>query len=77
MHTAPTLAVTLRSSGSSGQFDMAIVAAFEAILASAVERYRMGTDSEFVFTSPHALEGAAKRADSRIAATLSSTAALA
>jgi putative nucleotidyltransferase with HDIG domain len=34
------------------QFDTAIVAAFEAILTSSSENYRMGIDDEFVLTAP-------------------------
>jgi len=37
------------------QFDTAVVAAFEAILTSASEDYRMGIDEEFVLTAPRAL----------------------
>jgi hypothetical protein len=33
------------------QFDTSVVAAFEAILASADEGYRTGTTSEFMFTT--------------------------
>ena len=34
------------------QFDTAVVAAFEAILTSASEAYRMGVAAEFVLTAP-------------------------
>ena len=34
------------------QFDTAVVAAFEAILTSASENYRIGSEDEFALTSP-------------------------